>query len=91
MHLYTFILYITLRTVEGFDAHCGYELPWSPVRLLPLTSKNINILFDIDPSSFHDFHHSGNIGNYAAWFCHLDFFFGTSHYFYEKKCSNIKL
>ncbi len=24
MHLYTFLLYIMLRTVEGFDAHCGY-------------------------------------------------------------------
>eukprot|EP00350_Pseudokeronopsis_sp_OXSARD2_P001614 CAMPEP_0170541912 /NCGR_PEP_ID=MMETSP0211-20121228/1514_1 /TAXON_ID=311385 /ORGANISM="Pseudokeronopsis sp., Strain OXSARD2" /LENGTH=244 /DNA_ID=CAMNT_0010844819 /DNA_START=213 /DNA_END=947 /DNA_ORIENTATION=+ len=73
MHFVTFLLYATIRTCEGFDAHCGYEFPWSPVRLLPLTN----------PSTFHDFHHSGNIGNYAAWFCHWDYIFGTSDYFYK--------
>lgn len=84
MHLYTFLMYNMLRTVEGFDAHCGYQFPWSPVRLLPLTSK-IFSLKTLGPSTFHDYHHSANIGNYAAWFCHWDYIFGTSEVFYKKK------
>ena len=39
MHFYTFILYHLYRTVEGIDAHLGYEFPWSPVRIIPLVSK----------------------------------------------------
>jgi len=38
------------------EGHSGYEFPWSPMRAMPLISG----------ASFHDHHHSVNIGNFAG-------------------------
>lgn len=45
IHFLTFMIYVTMRTLEGFDSHCGYDFPWCPVRLLPLTSNINNLSF----------------------------------------------
>jgi sterol desaturase/sphingolipid hydroxylase (fatty acid hydroxylase superfamily) len=39
MHAYTFLIYIIIRNLQGFNEHCGYNYPWAPSRILPLTSK----------------------------------------------------
>lgn len=41
-------MYVVWRIWGAFDVHCGYELPWSPHRILPFSSKmNNNIHFTI--------------------------------------------
>jgi len=75
MHFYTWLLYFAFRTIDGIESHCGYDFPWSPVKVLPLQN----------PASFHDYHHSANIGNYSAWFCHWDIIFGTTGSYFNKK------
>ncbi len=74
LHFYTWLIYFSLRTIESVDSHCGYEFPWSLIKSLPLQI----------PASFHDWHHSANIGNYSAWFCHWDIFFGTEKGYYTR-------
>ena len=54
-HLVTYWLWVVVRVSEGADGHCGYEFPWSPFRIFPLSAS----------SEFHNFHHSHNVGNYC--------------------------
>lgn len=49
------------------DAHSGYEFPWNPYRCLPMASS----------ATYHDFHHSKNVGNFSGAFTYLDYIFGT--------------
>ncbi len=56
-----------LRQWLAADGHSGFELPWSPGRLLP---------FYPGPA-YHDWHHKRFVGNYANVLCCLDRWFGT--------------
>ena len=62
-----------MRIIEGFDAHCGYEFPVAPGRLLPLSSS----------ANFHDFHHSHNVGNYGSFFMFWDTLCGTNNHYWK--------
>mmetsp|Transcript_6506 Transcript_6506/g.9879 ORF Transcript_6506/g.9879 Transcript_6506/m.9879 type:complete len:135 (+) Transcript_6506:180-584(+) len=68
MHIWTFYLYVLFQVWEVSDAHCGYEFPWSPGRLLPFMSS----------AEVHDYHHEVNIGNYGSWFRFWDTICGTN-------------
>lgn len=58
----------------GTEAHSGYEFPWSPMRVLPF----------VGGPSFHDHHHSNNVGNYAGS-CYLwDLMLGTSDHYWKQ-------
>lgn len=35
IHFFSTLTWITVRILESHDAHCGYEFPWSPTRLIP--------------------------------------------------------
>lgn len=61
-----------IRALETLDAHCGYDFPFSPFRLLP---------GQID-GNYHYFHHETNVGNYATFFTMWDTIFGTNSEFY---------
>ena len=50
---------------EGIDAHCGYNFPWNPCRILPLSNES------------HNFHHSHNSGVYSNFFIFWDIICGT--------------
>ena len=56
-----------IRQFEAVDAHCGYQLPWSPVHWLP----------GYDGAGYHDFHHARYRGNYAGFFGYMDRWLGT--------------
>lgn len=58
IHQVTISVWIVARILESIDGHSGYDLPWSPFRLLPCSAS----------SSFHDYHHTTNIGNYGSLF-----------------------
>jgi len=72
MHFYTFLLWSVLRSGETLDGHSGYEFSWSPYRLLPFSTS----------ASYHEFHHSYNVGNYSSFFSLWDTVFGTNKVFY---------
>lgn len=66
-HLHVLWLWIAIRQFEAVDAHCGYQLPWSPVHWLP----------GYDGAGYHDFHHARYRGNYAGFFGYMDRWLGT--------------
>ena len=68
VHLFTLYMWISLKTIESIDGHCGYEFPWSPFRIMPLSAG----------ADYHGFHHSHNQGNFGAFFTIWDFLFGTN-------------
>jgi sterol desaturase/sphingolipid hydroxylase (fatty acid hydroxylase superfamily) len=73
MHFYTFILWISFRITATVYGHSGYEFPWIPFGLMPLEAT----------STYHDFHHTNNIGNYSGKFIIWDTLLGSNHTFYK--------
>ena len=68
MHFTTVLSFTFLRVWETMDLHCGYEMPWSPFRILPFASS----------AEYHDFHHSHNVGNYSSMFSFWDTIYGKN-------------
>jgi len=56
LHESTLFYYNCFRWAETIDAHCGYELPFSPFKILPFCGG----------ARGHDFHHREFNGNYGA-------------------------
>ena len=76
------MVWVVYRIAESIDAHSGYEFPWSPFRLVPFSGI---ILLNLVPASFHNYHHTHNVGNYATFFCFWDYIFGTSPRYYAHR------
>ena len=76
-HYWTLWQWMMLRVGETVDGHSGYEFPWSPYRLLPMSGS----------STGHEFHHSHNVGNFGSFFSYWDRLCGTDQAFvkWEKK------
>lgn len=56
-HVFTIVVWMMVRMWETLDAHCGFDFPFSPWRLIaPLM---------LGPEG-HDWHHSHNRGNYGV-------------------------
>ena len=72
MHIYSLWVWTVVRVTESNEAHCGYELPFSPYRLIPFSA----------PASYHDYHHSHNIGNYSTQLVFWDVVFGDNKAYY---------
>ncbi len=68
IHLTTLFLWISIKLLANKLGHCGYEFPWSPLYVLPFTSS----------VTYHEFHHSHNVGNYSNMSCFWDTLFGTN-------------
>jgi 4-alpha-methyl-delta7-sterol-4alpha-methyl oxidase len=66
-HVYVVWIWIVIRQFEAADGHCGYDLPYNPMRLFPLYKGPI----------YHDFHHARFNGNYAGFLPYLDGLMGT--------------
>ncbi|KAG5280849.1 hypothetical protein AALO_G00064710 [Alosa alosa] len=60
-------LFHLLNTYLAIDDHCGYDLPWALHHLLPCFSG----------ARYHQAHHQRYKGNYAPYFRHWDWIFGT--------------
>ena len=77
-HLVVLWIYVAFRQWVAADGHCGYDIPWSPTRFIPLYHG----------PAYHDFHHKRFYGNYAGFLSYLDRFFegyakGYSLYYNE--------
>ena len=66
-HVVTLWLWFAFRQWEAAEGHCGYDFPWSPTHLFPLS----------DGATHHDVHHARVRGNYAGFFPWTDAVFGT--------------
>lgn len=73
MHFCSLLAWSLARSFEGVDGHSGYEFPWSPFRVLPLACS----------ATYHDFHHSHNLGNYSSFFTFWDSLFGLNRPFFD--------
>jgi len=72
MHFLTFLVWISYRIGDTIDQHGGYDFPWTPFAILPFASN-----FYLADSTYHDFHHTRNNGNYSSQFVILDYLCGT--------------
>ena len=65
-HVMTIWLWVAFRQWEAAEGHCGYQLPWIPVHVLPF----------YDGAGYHDFHHAKFFGNYGGFLHWTDGVFG---------------
>ena len=72
MHVFTQGCWLIARFCESYDAHSGFEFPWSPFRLIPFSCT----------ATYHDFHHSHNVGCYSTFFTFWDTLLGSNKEFY---------
>ncbi|HBS04006.1 MAG TPA: hypothetical protein DEA96_03500 [Leptospiraceae bacterium] len=63
----TFYIWIALRQWIGVSGHCGFALPWDPLRLVP----------GHPGSAFHFQHHQIPTRNFGLFFSYLDRAVGT--------------
>ena len=73
VHLVTYVLWLIIRVFETLDGHSGYEFPWSPFRLLPMSAS----------AQYHNYHHTHNDGNYGSFFMIWDTLLGTNKYYFK--------
>lgn len=79
-HLYTFLLWMTVRMGETADVHSGYEFSWMPFRVLFLKTEE----------DFHNFHHLYFRDNYGSFFSFWDRVCGTVNERYIEFVNNRK-
>lgn len=80
VHLATYIFWLIIRVFETLDGHSGYEFPWSPFRLLPLSGS----------AQYHNYHHTHNDGNYGSFFMIWDTLLGTNKSYFKFLSENDK-
>lgn len=73
-HIFVFFLWQIYKIYLSTEGHSGYEFPWSPFRILPF----------IYGPSYHDFHHSKNVGNYSASIYVFELLTGTNKAFFDR-------
>lgn len=66
-HLFTWWAWAFVRIWHTVEGHSGYDIPWSPFKLLPWGGV----------ATEHDVHHSINTGNFGSFFAYLDRWMGT--------------
>lgn len=64
VHCFMFFFWQVWKIYTSTESHSGYYFPWSPSR----------VLFCVSDSSFHDFHHSKNVGNFGGIIYLWDYF-----------------
>jgi sterol desaturase/sphingolipid hydroxylase (fatty acid hydroxylase superfamily) len=79
-HVVTNYLWVVIRLLESVEGHSGYNFPWSPFRVLPLSAG----------ADYHGYHHSKNVGNYCSLFTFWDTVCGTNKKFLEFEKSSGK-
>jgi plant 4alpha-monomethylsterol monooxygenase len=73
-HIWTLWIWLVIRQWAAAYGHSGYELPSAPSRWIPLFPS----------PTYHDYHHSHFVGNYANYLSVLDRLFGTFGASYQR-------
>ena len=74
-HYATHMIWFFWRNKEAIDGHCGYEFPWAPYRVFPMSASSVH----------HNYHHSQNDGAYGSLFTFWDSVRGTDFSYEERK------
>ncbi len=74
-HLVTVWAYTISGVGATIEQHCGYDLPFTPYGVLPFNFA----------SSYHDYHHTRNKGNFSSNFIFWDLIFGNNFEYYNLK------
>lgn len=80
-HFATVLMWLSIRTFETIDGHCGYEFSWSPYRLLPLSTS----------SEYHNYHHMYVEGTYSSFFSFWDSLCKTNSKYFEFKAKKERI
>jgi len=72
---------MNLRIAETLDGHSGFVFP-KPIQVLLGNYMAMNPIMGTEPS-YHDYHHSRNMGNYSTFFTVWDTVFGTNKEYYK--------
>jgi sterol desaturase/sphingolipid hydroxylase (fatty acid hydroxylase superfamily) len=78
MHFFTVLVWVTLKLNMTTYGHSGFKFPWVPFGLIPLRAT----------STYHNYHHTTNVGNYSGSFSIWDTVFG-SNFLYNKYYAEI--
>lgn len=73
LHMFSYIIWGVIRLMNTVYTHSGYEFPWFPNNML---------LFWVN-ASYHDYHHSHNIGNYGSMFSLWDSLIGSNTVYFS--------
>jgi sterol desaturase/sphingolipid hydroxylase (fatty acid hydroxylase superfamily) len=73
VHIVTTTAWLIYRILLTSDLHSGYEFPWDVYKLLPFSA----------PASYHDYHHSHNVGNFASSFMLIEALNGNNDEYYK--------
>lgn len=67
MHIITASMWIVMASLHGYYHHCGYDLPFNPLQLIPFANT----------VRMHDEHHRTSKGNYGLYYTFWDRLLGT--------------
>ena len=56
MHFFIVFFWQIWKIYTAAEVHSGYDIPWSPFSVMPFVAG----------PSYHDFHHSKNVGNFSG-------------------------
>ncbi len=73
VHIVSAVTWLIFRILLTSDLHSGYEFPWDFYKLLPFAA----------PVSYHDYHHSHNVGNFASSFMLIEAFNGNNEEYFK--------
>ncbi|XVF33495.1 hypothetical protein REPUB_Repub17cG0173400 [Reevesia pubescens] len=77
-HIITLWLWTSFRHIEAIHTHSGYEIPWSPTKLIPFYVG----------AEYHDYHHyvgRQSQSNFASVFTYCDLIYGTDRGYHHHK------
>lgn len=80
VHFITYLGFLWVRLMETCEGHCGYEFSFSMFLGFPLMTD----------SSYHNFHHLKNRGNYSSMFSLWDTIFRTNKDYIEAEEKHVK-
>jgi sterol desaturase/sphingolipid hydroxylase (fatty acid hydroxylase superfamily) len=73
MHFSSVLIWSAVKTIETVESHSGYWFSWSPYRLVPLVIQ----------TSYHDYHHTHNVGCYSSTLSFWDTVFGNNREYFK--------
>jgi 4-alpha-methyl-delta7-sterol-4alpha-methyl oxidase len=66
-------MFVVHKVFDTYEGHSGYDVPWSPMRVIPFANSNTH----------HNFHHSKNVGAFGGFTYIWDHVFGSNKEYYK--------
>jgi sterol desaturase/sphingolipid hydroxylase (fatty acid hydroxylase superfamily) len=80
VHIFFFFFWQCYKLFISTEGHSRYQFPWSPTRILPFTYG----------SSYHNYHHSKNDGNFSASVYIFELVLGMNKSFFDGELAKAK-